>query len=210
MKRIPPVGQFIDVANWRASVFEAFGPEARIDFERLQGFAASLGTPVVAQAFCVSQGAGGGYGFFHYLRGLGYHVDITPLKTLPDGTRKGNVDPLLSFCISEALSQHGLRSVILGTGDIDFLPVVEILTHRGIEVVVIGPSPRHTASELMFAATRFYTLSDLGLIEAPARPERQLPGDVRDEQGFGMAGPMERPIPLASYNGLAAATGHSG
>ncbi len=182
------VGEFLDISNLRISATEEYGPEARIDFERLREFVGSLGNSCVAKAFCVD--TGNANAFFHYLRRAGYDVEILMPKAMPNGTQKGNVDPLLAFALCEAVAQYRLRTVVLGSGDVDFTPVVKILRHRKVEVIVIGPSPRHTASELVFAATRFYTLSDLNLLAVRPRPDHRLGGEAGGERNEALANPL--------------------
>lgn len=197
MKTPRRVGEFIDMANWRISVAKTYGQNVDISLPRLRTFVSTLGTTVASHAFCANNGNANG--FFHRLHKLGYRIDAIPIRIMADGTRKGNVDPLLAFALSEALSLHRLQTVVLGTGDIDFLPLVEILVHRGIEVIVIGPTPVNTASELVFAASRFYSLSDLDLLDMTDRLDRGPAGKAEEERGAGSA----RTGTIVSRNGTA-------
>ncbi len=159
------VGLFVDVANVYSSVKQVYGPETRANFERLFKHAQAQGTLDIAAAYCSFSGGNGEHRFLVRLKLMGYTQVVTrPVKQTGDGRMKANCDMEMAFAIGQAVLRHRLQKVILVTGDFDFHPIVEILTHQGVRVEVIGPD-QCTAWELVVSAASFHHLSDLGLLD---------------------------------------------
>lgn len=90
---------------------------------------------------------------------------VRPLRQRADGTNKSDIDTVIAMDVWEAATQNEIDTVVLLSGDSDFVPLVERLVERGIEVHVIGPD-RGTAWELAIAATYFLYASQLdGLVQ---------------------------------------------
>lgn len=105
---------------------------------------------------------------------------IRPLRQRADGTSKSDIDTVIALDVWEAAAKNEIDIVVLLSGDSDFVPLVERLVERGIEVHVIGPD-RGTAWELAIAATYFLYAS-------------QLEGLVQSVNGNGTSG-GDRPLP---------------
>ncbi|MCX6028153.1 MAG: NYN domain-containing protein [Chloroflexi bacterium] len=91
---------------------------------------------------------------------------VRPLRQRADGTNKSDIDTVIAMDVWEAVVKKEADIVVLLSGDSDFVPLVERLVERGVEVHVIGPD-RGTAWELAIAATHFLYASQLdGLVQS--------------------------------------------
>ncbi|MFQ3611100.1 MAG: NYN domain-containing protein, partial [Fimbriimonadales bacterium] len=136
--RVKRVGLFVDGQNLYQSVRQAFG-EVRIDYGALIRFAAQQGTVRIANLYTARDYNNPNQDkFLSSLTLKGFRVMTRPLKTMSDGSKKGNIDVLMAYDIAE--QARALDVVILVTGDSDFAEVADILTKRGKTVIVIGPN----------------------------------------------------------------------
>ena len=91
---------------------------------------------------------------------------VRSLRQRADGTNKSDIDTVIVMEVWEAAVKNEADIVVLLSGDSDFVPLVERLVERGVEVHVIGPD-RGTAWELATAATYFLYASQLeGLLQS--------------------------------------------
>lgn len=92
-------------------------------------------------------------------------MEVRPVRQRPDGTYKSDIDTVITMAVWGAATAGAADVVVLATGDSDFVPLVEGLARRGIEVHVIGPD-NGTAIELAVAADCFMYASQVpGLTE---------------------------------------------
>jgi uncharacterized LabA/DUF88 family protein len=101
-----------------------------------------------------------------------------PLRNRPDGIRKSDIDIAMAVDIWEAALNGSMDTLILASGDSDFIPLVERLVLRGVEVYVVGPDEA-TAWDLAVASTQFCYASEVdGLLHECApesiAPDREL------------------------------------
>ena len=101
-----------------------------------------------------------------------------PLRNRPDGNRKSDIDIAMAVDIWEAALNGRMDTLILASGDSDFIPLVERLVLRGVEVYVVGPDEA-TAWELAVASTQFCYASEVdGLLHEcalePIAPDQEL------------------------------------
>lgn len=85
-----------------------------------------------------------------FLRAVEHHgasVHRTPYKTLPDGSRKANVDTALVGYGMERLYTDPPNTLVLVSGDGDFADLVSRFLAAGIRVIIIA-DPRARAREL--------------------------------------------------------------
>jgi len=171
--RTPRVFLAVDVAN----VFYGRRDRSRIDFGALLDFASQQGELVRAAAYVVrNNDEGRERSLVTALRHMEYdRIQVRPLRQRPDGRHKSDVDTLLIMEVWEAALRGKVDLVVLATGDSDFIPLVEGLTSRGIDVWVLGPE-QATAWELTIAATRFVRLDDVAAVIDGAHPEPAIPG----------------------------------
>ena len=146
------VGLFIDVQN----IWKTFG---KINYKLLIKHATKKGQRrlVRAAAFMsydpVDEGQNN---FMRALSHMGYRVVSKPIRRLPDGSTKGNMD--MEFAIDALTLAKNLDVAILVTGDGDFVRLVEALGYKGVRVEVIGPDT-NTAIQLIYAADHYSNLS---------------------------------------------------
>lgn len=128
----------------------------QVDYEALLNLARRLGVAIEAAVYASrSNGIEKDRENLLDLKRMGYTRLITrPLRLRPDGTRKSDVDVALAVDIWEAALAGRIDTVILVSGDSDFIPLVDRLVQRGLEVYLVGPD-NATAWELAVAATQF-------------------------------------------------------
>ncbi len=92
-------------------------------------------------------------------------LEVRPVRQRSDGTYKSDIDTVITMSLWGAALLGMADVVVLASGDSDFVPLVEGLVQRGIEVHVIGPE-NATAIELAVAASCFtYTRQVPGLVQ---------------------------------------------
>lgn len=170
----------VDAAN---HAIDAKENGARTDFGVSLAYAARQGTVVQAGFYGVRYNGVGEKERQQLiaLKQAGFNrMVIRPLRQRADGTSKSDIDTVIAMDVWQAATRNEIDIVVLLSGDSDFVPLVERLVERGIEVHVIGPD-RGTAWELAIAATYFLYAS-------------QLEGLVQPVNGNGTSG-GERPLP---------------
>ncbi|MFA4016088.1 MAG: hypothetical protein RUDDFDWM_001189 [Candidatus Fervidibacterota bacterium] len=153
------VGVFIDVQNLYLCVRSVFGSQAKINYRALKEFLSQNGAVVRMTAFtCYDPENHSQLEFIHALSLMGYRVVAKPVKRLPDGSIKANMDMEMAI---EIMSQAPfLDEVILVTGDGDFTPLIDQLAKMGKLTKVIGPD-RLTSPELIRACDAFINLTQI-------------------------------------------------
>lgn len=157
------VGVFVDAGNLFLATRSVLGRSVAIDYSALMDFAERYGEVVVARVYQPHNPANAGEaGFLFKLRAIGFQPVTRLVRVLPNGTIKGDMDVFLAIdAVSLAPS---LDTVVIATGDGDFLPLVEHLRRLGKRVVGVGPHSC-TAPELRMAFDEFaYTTEVDGLI----------------------------------------------
>ncbi len=157
------IGLFVDECNLFYGVRQAFG-KVRINYEALIKFASQRGTVRVANLYTAHNCNDSFQNkFFSRLRSKGFQVITRALKTLPDGSKKGDTDALMGMDIG--CEEKNLDEIILVTGDSDFAGVVERLVSAGKTVTVIGPN-MSTSTELRQSCHYFYYADEVeGLLQ---------------------------------------------
>ncbi|MCP4498645.1 MAG: NYN domain-containing protein [Deltaproteobacteria bacterium] len=127
------VGLFVDVANIGASAKRTHGKN--FDFIGMREMLLDERKQVIAVAFVVeAEGQKSMSGFSKMLMEAGYDVRIKRPKTRTDGTRKADWDMGIAMEVIEA--RNRLDTVILATGDGDFLPLIVKVKKWGKRVEV--------------------------------------------------------------------------
>lgn len=142
----------VDAAN----LFAALENGARPNYRALLEFGARLGSLVKAAIYVPRiSGTDREKGLLLALKHMGFtRVIARHLRSRPDGRGKSDLDTAIILDIWEAALRQEIDTVILASGDSDFVPLVERLVDQGIEVYVVGPE-RATAWELIVASTFF-------------------------------------------------------
>ncbi len=124
-------------------------------------------------------------------------MEVRPVRQRPDGAYKSDIDTVITMAVWGAAVAGMADVVVLATGDSDFVPLVEGLVQRGIEVHVIGPD-NGTAIELAVAASCFLYVSQVPGLLQPVSCSAAGPTPASQP-------PVERPVERAGGNG----NGHS-
>ena len=166
------VGIFVDVQNLFYSARSIH--HAKINFEKLLVLTLKARKLVRAIAYIVVQKEDDSQNaFIDVLRRLGYEVRSKELRVRADGTAKGDWD--MGIAIDTMSLVNKLDTVVLVSGDGDFVPLVEMLKANGCRVEVYS-FPESTAQDLMEAATTYTPIEQDTLYKKQAngrgRPSR--------------------------------------
>lgn len=169
LSKYQKVGVFVDVQNMFYSAKHQY--RAKLNFTKLLEFAVKGRRLIRAIAYIVQTKEVDQKTFIDMLSRTGYEVKSKELKIRPDGTAKGDWD--MGIAIDTISLVNRLDTMVLVSGDGDFVDLVNMLKGRGVRVEVIS-FPRSTADELTKAATQYYPIeSDLLIKER--RELRQNP-----------------------------------
>jgi uncharacterized LabA/DUF88 family protein len=149
------VGIFVDVQNMFYSAKHLY--QAKINYRRLLDDLSGGRQLVRAVAYLVTKPEVDQTAFVDALTRLGYEIKIKYLKIRPDGSAKGDWAMEMSLDIMAMASR--LDTVILVTGDGDYVPLVDRLKVMGVRTEVVG-FPQNTATELMNSANAFVAIDD--------------------------------------------------
>lgn len=141
-----------------------------LDYAALLRFARQIGDVVRASLYHARCRSGDrDEAFLAAVEAIGYdHIVARPLHRLADGTHKSDIDVALALHVWDAALFDNIDVVVLASGDSDFVPLLDLLSGRGIEVYVIGPD-HCTSASLIQAADWFAQASSVaGLVRQRA------------------------------------------
>lgn len=155
------IGIFIDVQNmfYSAKLLH----QSKVDYGRLLREITGTRMLVRAIAYIVQKPDVNQSGFHEALTRFGYELKIKELKIRPDPdgragtTAKGSWD--IGMTIDALMMAPKLDTVILVTGDGDYVPLVDTLKAQGCRVEVVS-FERSTAGELIRAADQYIPIQD--------------------------------------------------
>lgn len=146
---------FVDVQNVFYSARNIF--HSKIDFNALRNMIVGERQLIRALAYLVIHEDIDQTGFIDVLKRQGYEIRIKDLKVRPDGTAKGDWD--MGIAIDSISLSDKVDTVVLVTGDGDFVPLVEMLKARGCRVEVVA-FEGSTAQELIKSASLFIPVDE--------------------------------------------------
>lgn len=149
------VGIFVDVQNIFYSAKWLF--KAKINFKILLEEIVGDRDLVRAIAYIVQKPDIDQGNFIEALLRLGYEIKSKELRVRGDGTAKGDWD--MGIAIDTISISPKLDTVVLVTGDGDFVPLVEKLKASGCRVEVLS-FEKSTANELIEAASEYTALDE--------------------------------------------------
>jgi len=161
------IGVFVDVANMYYSAKNIHG--TRVNFGKLLEDAVGDRMLVRAIAYVIKADSPDEDRFFDALDKQGFEVRMKDLQVFAGGAKKGDWDVGISV---DAISMAPkLDTVVLVTGDGDYVPLVQYLkSATGARVEVMGFA-ESTAQKLRESADRFIDLSgDKKKYLLPAKP----------------------------------------
>ena len=145
------VGVFIDTQNLYHSAKHLY--KSRVNFANVLADAVGGRTLVRAIAYVISTESGDESGFFEALTKMGIETKVKGLQVFSDGAKKADWD--VGLAIDAVKLAPKLDTVILATGDGDFVPLIEYLDmNEGCQVEVISFG-RSSSSKLREAAHAF-------------------------------------------------------
>lgn len=183
------VGVFIDTQNVYHSAKNIY--HARANFGNILKDSVAGRRLIRARAYSVTTESGEEKGFFEALGKIGIEMITKDLQIFYGGAKKADWD--VGLAVDAITASPKLDTVILVTGDGDFIPLVEYLqTHGGCQVEVVSFG-RSTSAKLKEAADDFLDLDgDPRRYLLNYRPARR-PRNGRAQQQTASEEPMENP-----------------
>jgi uncharacterized LabA/DUF88 family protein len=166
----PTIGVFVDTQNLYHSARDYY--ERTVNFESLLKFATADREMLRAVSYVVErEGDTSAWPFIYKLSTLGYKVRRMTLQvhhTTETGKTiwEGNWD--MGICADIVRLAEHLDVIVLGSGDGDFLDILEVMMERGKRVEVIG-FKETTAQKLIDGVDKFTHLADIENAFMPLR-----------------------------------------
>jgi uncharacterized LabA/DUF88 family protein len=149
------VGVFIDTQNLYHSAKHLY--KTRVNFANVLAEAVGGRTLVRAIAYVISTEGGEESGFFDALTKIGIETKVKGLQVFSDGAKKADWD--VGIAVDAIKLAPKLDTVILATGDGDFVPLIEYLDMHGVQVEVISFG-KSSSAKLKEAAHAFTDMCD--------------------------------------------------
>lgn len=156
------VGIFIDTQNLYHSAKNLY--KRKVNFGEVVKEALTGRVLIRAIAYVITSEAGDEKGFFDALKKMGIETKTKNLQVFAGGAKKADWD--VGLAVDAIALAHKLDSVVIVSGDGDFIPLVEYLKLNAgcqVEVVSFGKS---TSSKLIEASDDF--------IDLDKRPQKYL------------------------------------
>lgn len=174
------VAILLDVQNLYHSAKNLYN--ARVNFNEILKTALSGRKLVRAIAYVIKTETGEEAAFFEALTKMGIETKMKDLQIFPGGVKKGDWDVGIAIDAIR-LGESTVDALVLGTGDGDFVPLVDYLKGRGrqMEVIAFG---RSTSAKLKEAADDFIDMSaDPKRFTIPIKKSRQRPALPKLQRG---------------------------
>lgn len=149
------VGVFIDTQNLYHSARNLY--KARVNFGAVVKDAVSGRKLVRAVAYVITTEAHDEKNFFEALEKLGIETKTKDLQIFAGGTKKADWD--VGLAVDAIKMSPRLDSVVIVSGDGDFIPLVEYLQSIGVQVEVVSFG-KSTSGKLREAVDDFLDLSE--------------------------------------------------
>ena len=173
------VGIFIDAQNLYHSAKNLY--QARVHFGQVVKEILAGRVLIRALAYVITTEAGDEKAFFEALGKMGIEVKTKDLQIFSGGAKKADWD--VGLAVDAIKMAPKLDTIILVTGDGDFVPLVEYLQmNEGckVEVASFGQS---TSQRLKEATDEFIDLSE--------NPRKYLIGNIRQEKRYSKPRPPQ-------------------
>ncbi len=150
------VGVFIDTQNLYHSAKNLY--HARVNFGNVLKDSVGERRLIRARAYVVTTESGEEKGFFDALEKMGIETTTKDLQIFFGGAKKADWD--VGMAVDAITMSPKLDTVILFTGDGDFIPLVKYLQVHGGCQVEVASFGRSTSSKLREAADHFLDLDE--------------------------------------------------
>jgi uncharacterized LabA/DUF88 family protein len=128
------VGVFVDVANL---LYSARSLHVSVDFGQLLDFLRGNRRLVRAHAYApTNPEPQAEQQFLSAVKGLGYRITTKNYKTFASGAKKADLDLDMCMDIVRLVDASAVDTIVLVSGDSDFLPLLEYCSDRGVRVEV--------------------------------------------------------------------------
>lgn len=177
------VGVFIDTQNLYHSAKNLY--HARVNFGNVLKDAVAGRRLIRARAYAVTTESGEEKGFFEALEKIGIEMRLKELQIFSGGAKKADWD--VGLAVDAITASPKIDTIILVTGDGDFVPLVQYLQNHGgcqVEVVSFG---RSSSAKLKEATDDFLDLDEdpkrylMNYRGAPRRGSRAEANDMESE-----------------------------
>jgi len=140
------VGVLLDVQNLYHSAKNLY--KAKVNFKEVLRVAVEKRKLVRAIAYVITTESGEEKPFFEALIHLGIETKTKQLQVFFDGLKKADWD--VGLAVDAVRLSPSLDVVVLGSGDGDFIPLVEYLKNQGkqVEVIAFGKSASGALKEI--------------------------------------------------------------
>lgn len=147
------VGVFIDVQNLYHSAKNIYN--SKVNFEKIMDLAVANRNLIRAFAYVIRTKTGEEKLFFDALTKLGIETRVKDLQEFYGGAKKGDWD--VGLAVDAIRISNSVDSLVIVSGDGDFVPLVEYLKNQGkrVEVIAFGKS---SSRSLVESADEFYDL----------------------------------------------------
>ncbi len=149
------VGVFIDTQNLYHSAKHLY--KSRVNFQNVLREAVGDRILVRAIAYVISTEGGDEKNFFEALTKIGIETKVKDLQIFSDGAKKADWD--VGIAIDAVKLSPKLDTVIIASGDGDFVPLIEYLDMHGVQVEVISFG-KSSSAKLKEAAHAFTDMCD--------------------------------------------------
>jgi uncharacterized LabA/DUF88 family protein len=149
------VGVFIDTQNLYHSARNLY--KARVNFGAVLKDAVAGRKLVRAVAYVITTEAGDEKNFFEALSNLGIETKTKDLQIFAGGAKKADWD--VGLAVDAIKMSPRLDSVVIISGDGDFVPLVEYLQTIGVQVEVVSFG-KSTSGKLREAVDDFVDMSE--------------------------------------------------
>lgn len=149
------VGVFIDTQNLYHSAKHLY--KARVNFGNILEEAVGGRTLIRAIAYVISTESGDEKNFFEALTKMGIETKVKDLQIFADGAKKADWD--VGIAVDAIKLAPNLDTVVLVTGDGDFVPLIQYLEQHGIQVEVISFG-KSSSGKLKEATQAFTDMGD--------------------------------------------------
>jgi uncharacterized LabA/DUF88 family protein len=145
------VGVFIDTQNLYHSAKHLY--KSRVNFANVLEEAVGGRLLVRAIAYVISTESGDESAFFDALTKIGIETKVKDLQIFADGAKKADWD--VGIAVDAIKLSDKLDTVIIASGDGDFVPLIEYLDTHGVqaEVISFGKSSSAKLKEAAHAFT---------------------------------------------------------
>lgn len=147
------VGIFIDAQNLYHSAKKLYG--RNVNFSNVLNEAVAGRIIVRAVAYVITSESGEESAFFDALTKTGIETKTKDLQVFSSGAKKADWD--VGLAVDAIRMAHKLDTVIIVSGDGDFIPLVDYLKHSGCQVEVVSFG-RSASSKLKEATDDFIDL----------------------------------------------------